>query len=217
MGNETGTVVPIAIDSIWEGPVIAGLQARHNYIDLAGEEPVTAINESWEINVYPLYTGGKKFTMFDLHQVNTCATDDPLFLPAYHYGGVGFRGNGQWNGEENAFFLTSEGKSRENGHATKANWCHIGGLVDGQLTGITIMCHPDNFRAPQPMRIHPTEPFFCFAPSQDGDWAIAPGESYEAQYRYIVYDGEPNPEFINQMWLDYVDPPRVEIEIKSGF
>lgn len=210
MGKETGTVVPVALDSSWSGPVMAGLKSRHNYIDLTSEN-VTAINESWEVNVYPVHRGESDFMMFDLHQVNQCATDDALFLPTYHYGGVGFRGNGQWNGAENTNFLTSEGKTRENGHATKADWCHIGGMIDDKLAGITIMCHPDNFRAPQPMRIHPNEPFFCYAPSQGGDWSIQPGETYEARYRYIVYDGEPDAELLEQLWLDYADPVSVSV------
>ncbi len=211
MGKETGTVVPVALDSIWTGPVMAGLKSRHNYVDLSSDEPVTAVNEWWEINVYPIYSGKQNFMMFDLQQVNQCATDDPLYLPEYHYGGVGFRGNGQWNGKDNTFFLTSEGRNREEGHATKANWCHIGGLVEGRSTGVAILCHPDNFRAPQPMRIHPNEPFFCYAPSQGGDWAINPGEKYEAKYRYIVYDGEPDPDMLQQMWLDYAHPVSVSI------
>ena len=37
----------------------------------------------------------------------------------------------------------------------------MSGTIDGQEVGITILGHPDNFRAPQPMRLHPTEPFFC--------------------------------------------------------
>jgi hypothetical protein len=42
------------------------------------------------------------------------------------------------------------------------------------------------------MRIHPTEPFFNFAPSQLGQWEIKPGQPYVSRYRYIVHDGPPD-------------------------
>ena len=44
--------------------------------------------------------------------------------------GVGFRGHRDWNGEENTEFLTSSGMDRSHGHATRARWCHIGGVGD---------------------------------------------------------------------------------------
>ena len=47
-----------------------------------------------------------------------------------------------------------------------------------KIAGIGFLCHPDNFRAPQNMRIHPSEPFFNFAPCQTGDFDIAPGKPY---------------------------------------
>ena len=58
------------------------------------------------------------------------------------------------------------------------------------FTGIAILCHPENFRAPQPMRLHPKEPFVCYAPSQLGDWAIEPGRPYVSRYRFVVKDGK---------------------------
>ena len=82
-------------------------------------------------------------------------------------------------------------------------------MVDGQLAGIAILGHPDNFRAPQPMRIHPDEPFFCFAPSQLGQWEIKPGTPYVSRYRFIVADGPPDEAEINRLWNDYAHPPRV--------
>src|SRR5688572_6243355 len=57
---------------------------------------------------------------------------------------------------------------------TKGRWCHISGKTDGELNGVAILDHPSNFRSPQAMRLNPSDPFFCFAPSQDGDWEIAP-------------------------------------------
>jgi len=60
------------------------------------------------------------------------------------------------------------------------------------------------------MRIHPTEPFFCFAPQQLGDMAIEPGKPYVSKYRFIVMDGDPPKERIDAFWRDYAEPVRVE-------
>ena len=110
-------------------------------------------------------------------------------------------------------FLTSNGETdRVKGNETQANWCHIGGEVEGQFAGVTIMGHPENFRAPQPMRLHPTEPFFCFAPSQAGDWQIEQSKPYVSRYRFVVTDGRPNKTAIDEIWKAYARPPRAVIE-----
>ena len=56
------------------------------------------------------------------------------------------------------------------------------------------------------MRLHPTEPFFCFAPSQGGDWAITPEQPYVARYRALLIDGAPDASDINAAWEDYAHP-----------
>lgn len=210
MGDRTGTVVPVALDSVWSGAVFAGLRARHAYVDLSAPSPTTAIDEEWMIRVFPAPDAGIR--MFDLIITQRTATESALHLPEYRYGGVGFRGHRQWNGEANTFFLTSEGRDRSDGHATRARWCHIGGYVDGRLAGVAVLDHPENFRSPQPMRIHPNEPFFNYAPSQLGDWSITPGYPYTVRYRFITYDGAPNVDVIDRLWNDFANPPVVSVE-----
>jgi hypothetical protein len=205
----TGKVEAVELEESFQGPVYSGFTARHAYVDLTSGKPLKALDEVWQVKVYNYPDA--KFHVFDLEVIQNCATDQPLVLPTYHYGGVGFRGNRQWDGEQNTIFLTSEGKNRKEGHATKARWCHIGGKVDGSMAGITIMDHPQNFRSPQAMRIHPTEPFFCYAPSQDGNWQIKPGEFYTANYRFVVYDGEPDVNTLDQLWQDFANPPTVRL------
>jgi hypothetical protein len=212
MGQGSGTVEFVALDSFWSGPVHAGLISRHRFVDLLPEEPVTALHESWEVKVYRVEGNPAPYHQFDLVSTQTCATSDPLILPEYHYGGLGFRGHWDWNGAENTRFLTSTGETdRIRGNTSRARWCHIGGKVGDPLTGIAILGHPDNFRAPQPMRLHPTEPFFCFAPEQLGDMRIEPGQPYVSRYRFIVADGPPDAELIDRLWNDYAHPPAVTV------
>ena len=212
MGNLSGTVLPTGLDTTWTGPVIAGTKSKHVYVDLSADEPVDVLNESWEINVFSIPTDGPKpYYLFDLHVLHETATDKPLHLPEYRYGGIGFRGHWDWNGANKTFFLTSEGKDRSNGHATRADWCHISGFVDGSLAGVAILSHPDNFRHPQPMRIHPSEPFFNWAPSQAGDWSITPDQPYKVTYRFVVMDGEPDSALYDRLWQDFATPPSASL------
>jgi len=162
--------------------------------------------------VYRPLAGSKPMYVFDWMSTQTCASDSPLVLPKYHYGGLGYRGSRQWEDKSNCIFLTSEGKDRSNGNETTGRWCWVGGKVDGQMAGVAILCHPDNFRFPQPMRLNPDEPFFCFAPSQGGEWRIEPGKPYVARYRFVVADGPADAKEIERLWNDYARPPTVAVK-----
>jgi hypothetical protein len=211
MGDAKGKVEFVALEGTWNGPVHAGFISKHRFVDLTGPAPTAALNETWDVRVYN--NAGNGIWIFDLTSTQECATDKPLKLPEYHYGGLGFRGHWDWNGKTNVDFLTSEGiTDRVKGHATRARWCDISGRREGKRAGIAILGHPDNFRAPQPMRLHPSEPFFCFAPQQGGDMEIAPGQRYISRYRFVVHDGPPNKEVIERLWNDYAHPPKVRID-----
>lgn len=209
MGASTGRVEFVALDNTSSGPVFAALQARHRFVDLIAKPAKVALNETWTLKVF---NAGDKVRVFDLESRQQCATDSPLVLPKYHYGGLGVRGHRDWNGAGKAHFLTSEGIEGTKANETRGNWCWMGGPVDGLETGIAVLCHPSNFRAPQPFRAHPSEPFLCLAPSQLGDWKITPGETYVSRYRFIVADGTPDKDALNRQWNDYAHPPQVTIE-----
>lgn len=191
MGAGTGRVEFVAVDDLWRKDGRAGFKVRHRFIDMTANPEKVALLETWEVAV----TGAADHHRIDLSITQTCAGDAPLKLPEYHYGGLGFRGNGEWNGAANCRFLTASGLTdRTKVNTAKEPWCWVGGKVGGRTCGITILCHPSNFRAPQPIRAHPTEPFFCYAPQQGGAMEIVPGKPYVARYRLIVADGEPDPQ-----------------------
>jgi hypothetical protein len=209
MGKGTGTVEFTGLHSHWSGPVHAGFSSSHQFVDLIAKPKKVALTETWRVQVYAT---GKAYHLFELESVQRCAGESKILFPQYRYGGLGFRGHGDWDGKENCFYLTANGESdRVKGHATRARWCHIGGRTGGKLSGIGVLCHPGNFRFPQPMRIHPSEPFFNFAPSQAGDWEIKPGDDYVSRYRFVVTDGKPDAELLERLWRDYAHPPRVEV------
>jgi hypothetical protein len=208
MGAGKGTVVFDQWDEVWSGGVHAGLRTRHRHVDLSGPQPVTALRETWEVRAY---VPGARYGVFDLDVRQTSAAPAPLILPEYHYGGLGVRGARSWDGAANTAFLTSEGKDRSNGHGTRARWCRLSGRVEGAPAGLAILSHPDNFRAPQPMRIHPTEPFFSFAPSQLGRFEIGLDTPYVARYRFVAFDGDLDAQELDRLWADFATPPQVAV------
>jgi hypothetical protein len=213
MGTKTGRVDFVKLDDTFADSVAAGFRTHHRMIDMTANPEKPAINETWDVTVYAPVSAPAPLYIFDLIIHQECASQSPLILPKYHYGGLGFRGNRQWKDiKDNCSFLTSEGKTRANGNETKGRWCHISGQTDGQMTGVAILDHPSNFRSPQGMRLNPDIPFFCFAPSQDGQWEISPDKPYTARYRFIVMDSGPDKDLIERLYTDWADPPKVEVK-----
>ena len=121
------------------------------------------------------------------------ASDDPEVAPPKPLG-LDVAGHG---------FLTSQGKRRHDGNHTTARWTAIYGAVDGGLAGVAILCHPENFRAPQPVRLHPAEPYFSVSPVVAGEFEIRPKETYSARFRVVSFDGRPDAKVLNQIWDVY--------------
>lgn len=207
MGAGSGRVEVERIDTVWSGSVHAGLHAMHRYVSLVGEE-VTVLHESWQMNVYRTSVAAN---ILDLKLTQTTATDSALLLMEHHYGGVGVRGHRDWAEKDAVEFFTSEGLTRENGNATRARWAHIGGVIEGQYAGISVLSHPMNHEAPQPIRIHPTQPFLNFAPTQSGAFQIRSDEPAIWRYRLIIHDGRFDPKLVEALWNDYANPLTVRI------
>ena len=216
MQGKTGTEEFVALDRTWNGPVHGGFTARLKMVDLSAPTPVTALNETWQVTVYDVGGASRPVRMFDLVTTQSCASADPLILPEYHYGGFGFRAAGAWNGPGDAArYLTSEGiTDRIKGNNSRARWCFIGGpLKDGAFAGTATLGHPDNFRAPQPVRLHPNMPYFSFVPQILGEFKIEPGTPYVARFRFIVADGEPDRVHLDAYWNGYAQPATVKLEV----
>jgi hypothetical protein len=209
--NNTGRVHHAdSVETAWQGPVHGGFKAKNYFVDLSSSVPVAALNEEWKVMVYKSREQ-QGYNMFDVLVTQTANTLHPLMLPEYHYGGLAFRGHGNWDNPDSVSVLTSEGYTRSNGNEKRARWVHMGGMVNGRRVGIAVLGHPDNYRAPQPVRIHPEIPYFVFSPVQLGQMMIEPGSPYAARYRYVTYDGEADPEMLDRLWNDYAYPPGVTV------
>lgn len=181
---------------------------KHAFTVGAGEERVDALHEIWTVTVH--HTPDDHF-LFDIETAQECATEKPVSLGKHDYGGMAFRGNIQWLKENedhkiapgDLVYLTSEGKDRWQGNHTRANWVAFSGKIDGQDASAAVFCSPENFRAPQHVRIHPNKPYFCFSPMVEGPFKIAPGEKYISRYRYLVTSKAMDVRNIQQHWDDY--------------
>lgn len=214
MGQRTAKVDFEGLDGTWEGPVHAGFRARQVHVDLSGGGKV-ALKEQWVVSVYRIPGASEgaapPYFVFDLDSTQEAGTASPVMLDKYIYGGFALRGHASWGGGGGATFLTSEGRNRGNGNGTTARWCHIGGQVNGGPVGYAALGHPGNFRAPQPLRINPTDPFFSIAPVQDSGFTIEPGKPYVTRFRIVVSDGAADKALLDRLWNDYATPPVVTV------
>src|SRR6185295_342475 len=199
--EKQGKVECVKVEETFSGPVSGGFRARRRFINLNGPDgPKVALEEVWEVRVYPLTD---RF-VFDLMSTQT-AVEHPLVIKEYRYGGIGFRGCADWEGKAGVEYLTSEGKGRVDGHATRASWVLASGKIGGAEASIGFLSHASNFRHPQPLRIHPDEPFFNWAVPQGGDFTIEPGKPYVARYRFVVGDARPTAAQMTALWARYDD------------
>ena len=174
-----------------------GFKVQLSHIALGKGKPAKVLDETWTVTRVP----HESLNIFDLVSVQTCATDKPLTLEKNKYGGMAVRGPSSWL--EDVTMLTSEGVGREEGNHTRPNWVVQFGKVDGEVCGIMAMCHPGNFRAPQPVRLHPEKPYFCFAPMVMGEFKITPEKPFVSRYRFVAFDGKPDIKQLEALWKEY--------------
>ncbi len=200
--NKTGTVEHVEVLETADGPVFGRLRVRLRHVSLK-HGPVLE-----EERTFTVYRSVSPFIL-DIRSEQRCATADTLYLNEYNYGGLAFRGNAQWNAADSARYvseiqvLTSEGITRAESNHTRPVWVAGYGAIDGEAAGVAILDHPRNFRFPQPVRVHPEMPYFCFPPMVLGAFTIDPGDTYISEYRLLSYDGEPVKEELDKYWQDY--------------
>lgn len=93
----------------------------------------------------------------------------------------------------------TDAQGRKNGAevgGNSADWCDYSGTVDGKHVGITIFCHPDNFR---PSRFHARDYGFvaanpfgraAFKKGEPSKVVVKPGESFRLRYGVLVHADE---------------------------
>jgi hypothetical protein len=202
-----GTVEHVEVLRTLSGPVYGELEVHLQHSQTEGSQarqPV--LNENWRIRVYNV----ENPRIIDIQSTLTCATTKPLHLNKYHYGGLAFRGAREWS-FGNADFLTSEGQDRKSGNHTRPKWTAISGKVAGKEYTVAGIESPTNFRFPQPVRLHPDMPYFCWSPSVLGEFDIAVDKPYVSQYRFFVFEGGPKNETIDTLQANMAEPMVVKV------
>jgi hypothetical protein len=197
------------------GPVCGGFSVEHEHVEGAAEAARPVLRETWTVTVWN--SGGPEAGpwVWDLESALGCATASPLDVEEYHYGGLAIRGAAAWGGDAGRF-RTAAGLDRHAGNHTRPRWCDLSGPVTEGVAGVAVLTHAANFRFPEPVRIHPTDPYMVFTPARLGPWRIEPGQPHVSRYRFVVHDGEPEPAMIDQLWHDFAEPPAVVVVGPSG-
>lgn len=195
--NRTGTVRFAKITAQKSNDAFAELTALHEHIVFKkdGSEKI-ALNEWQTIKVYQLNKENNSYIV-DVTSKMSCASQSPLLIVAYRYGGFGWRATEYWD-KNNSEMLTSEGKTRDNTDNTKAKWIIVYGALPGNDEGgIVMLSHPSNYNHPEPLRIWDKKAnggrgdvFANFAPTKDKDWLLEPGKTYTLKYRLLVFNGK---------------------------
>ncbi len=190
--HELGTARHAELLEIIDSAGVVGFRTRLQQVSLdAG--PI--LQEDWYVRVH----GEAAPFVWDLRSEQTNITEDTLYLNPYIYGGLGVRGSAAWNeSDSNRYqsppnFLTSEGLDRETANHTRPAWTALYGPVGerGDTVGMAVFPHPDDFRAPQYVRVHPDMPYLSVTPVVEEGFSIAPGGKYLSRYRFVVFDGQP--------------------------
>ena len=196
--KETGTVRHGQLVDKFVNEEKAGFKAQLEHLSLKFG---VILEEEWKVEVFSIDSGWG----IDFNSKVKNIAEDTLFMDKYLYGGMGIRGSKKWNRadsihfQEDALYLSSRGKDRLNGNHTAAEWAALYGPIDGNDAGIAVVSHPNNFRYPQKVRIHPVMPYFCFAPMVDSAFYLAPGDSIYSRYWIIPFDGQPDPEKLDNL------------------
>jgi len=222
IGDGQGTVLFSSYKSIITGPVFSEINVLQDHIDyLAKGADKTAMNEELSIRIWNI-NGSEDSYLWDYTTTITSATNQPVKLLQYRYGGgIGFRAHESWM-KENSIVLTSEGLDRSKADGTRARWCDVAVKKNNsEITGILFLSNPNNRQHPEPMRVWPLDAnanrgdmFFEFCPIRHKSWMIEPGKSYTLKYRMLVHDGNVEVEKAERYWRDFADPPGVTRVLK---
>jgi len=207
-----GRVAALGVDRVWSGPVVGGFTSKLRSLDTGVQPAVPVLDETWTVRCY---AGGPnaRANVFDVETTQKNVATDPLELTKHIYGGLGFRGRGDWDAKAKLLFLTSEGANdRKKGDGQRARWFYFGGPADGKTVGVAILCHPDNLNAPQTTRFNPTMPFVAFTPAHAGNTTIAPGSLFTQKFRFVVFTGEPDPRLLESYWQGFATPATVIVK-----
>ena len=203
--EETGAVRFARTLSLLRGSDVAGFTVEQEHVLYPGDPSKESVMLKEQFTVEARYVDGAY--EIDYITVQENISQWSLKMPAYRYGGtIAYRAPHHWD-KTNSDYLSSEWKTRIDGHTTRSRWIAMWGQRDSGegYDTFTILCHDENHDAPQRMRVWPPSSnngaiFFNYVPAQEFDFEIKPGQVSTMQYRLVVEEERPNPYTIDQRW-----------------
>lgn len=205
--KKAGTVRFVKFTSQRKNRDFAAFTALHEHVVFkkGGGEKV-ALYEWQSVKVYRPAKENDTY-MVDFTSKMRCASQSPLQILAYRYGGLVWRATEYWD-KSNSDMLTSAGMTRDNTDSTRAKWIIVSGALPGNDEGgMVLLSHPSNYNHPEPLRVWDKKAnngrgdvFINFAPTKNMDWLLEPGKEYTLKYRLIVFNGKMDSAIAETMW-----------------
>ncbi|MEX2594413.1 MAG: PmoA family protein [Anditalea sp.] len=201
------------------GSVFGEYKVLHEHVVFDDDAEEIALNEVQSVRIYQ-QENREDFYIADISILLNCATDNPVTLKEYRYGGLGWRATEKWH-KDNSETLTSEGKNRKEADGSLARWVIVQGEIDEEYAAVLMMSFPTNYNHPEPLRIWPEDiydrgdVFANFSPTKDKDWRLDPGKNYQLNYRFYVSDKKISAEEAEKLWQQYAHPPEIKITLAN--
>ncbi|MDA8743378.1 PmoA family protein [Rubripirellula amarantea] len=191
-------------------PSVIRAKLRHIELpdDSNGEEKL-ALDETWQIKRVDHPTMNVMDLVSEQHNVMNV----PLTIKEYHYGAMCVRGPNAWM-DGKSTITDDRHQDREQGNHSRPKYVVMYGEIDGKPCGLAAISHSGNFRSPQPVRVHPNDPYFCFAPMVLGDFEIEAGSTYTSAFRFAAFDGPPDHEALQALATQFAELPFDQLQIK---
>jgi hypothetical protein len=206
----TGRIVHRAWESVSDGPVVADLRERLQWVD-AKDFPL--LDERRRVTVYAT----SAVRLLDIEIVLSPARGAVLFGDTKEGGPLALRVNSAIEGRRGGLIENAYGGRREaETWGKRAPWVDYSGSIEGTMAGVAIMDHPTSFRHPTYWHVRDyglfaANPFgistFTNDPSQRGDVVLPPGQSLTFRYRVCLHLGDSVAGRVAEHYLDFAHPP----------
>ncbi len=225
-GASHGRILHRDFDELESGPVLGRIASRSDWVGMDGwtgppgrKREILDQRAEWIV-----YNTPSSVRIMDLRLTLAARNMDVLFGDTKEGGLASIRvaetmevKRGLGGKIENGIGGIDEGET----WGKRAPWCHYSGPVNGNLTGVAIMDHPDSFRHPTHWHVRnyglmTANPFghshFYGDESRRGHHTLSQGESLVGIYRYYFHKGDATQGNIRERYHDFANPPRIEIE-----
>lgn len=212
LGDSLGTVRPVRAVPV-PGKKTCGFDADLDHVAFTPDGETIILKETWQVRA----TQTREGYLWDFVSTLVPATDKSVTFKAYRYQGFTIRANEAWT-RENCSMMTSEGLERPQIDGSRARWIYVNGETGpGTTGGFLFLGAPDNYDAPEPLRIWNEtanrgrgDVFVNFCPAKMKDWILEPGQTYMLRYRVLTYDGEMDARTASRLWEEYVTNLRTQ-------